>query len=331
MDAATSGRNRLVTWWAARKIIDTRFEQVRLNGLLRMNRPIHLANGDLGSADDDFARALFLRIHEEQWKLAIKDLKRALLPQVKRHLYRPVRTINPTIGGKEKVRPRNSKKLAAARRERRRKRQTIAAKRVSPHSQARSIAGRLGRSHHPFNPKTGRGYQKSQPGKGRPKTGEKRKKTLALMNSRRRNAKRRAATEAKRKAAGLAIYIRRGPKERKIIADHKKAHTKRLRAARADWHKEHKDKLADNHGSRFKDDRANHHPELAYMAPNPRQRARKRVKRPFHHRPPSKLRKVARFALLVVRRFTRDETRRKHLRGYWEEVHHLASGRGKKK
>lgn len=312
-NTATRKDSTLCTYFDARRKLDAMFIQCRSENLDRQLQP-----------EDEYVleRACFLRHHAACWRRATIALRNALLPQRKgKTTYRRVRTVNGSSGGREKVRPRNSLKLQLARRLKRRARKGVPG-RVSHTSGAKGIAGRTGRSHHPFNPATGKGYVTTR-GRGRPPVSEERKVEKLYARTKKRTRKRREKTEKERAAAGKKIYVRRTPGQRKAQAAYHKRRFAALVAARHKWHALNQSKFEAN-GSRFKDERKNHHREMAYRGPVVRQRGNRRH---YHRTHRSLLQKGAVVVLMLARKFHKNATRRMHLRGYWEQVKHLRESR----
>lgn len=169
--AQTHGRNEIMTYWWARKWLDTRFIQAREDGLATLTRPT--------------AQAVFLRVLNSRWRRAASELRRRLLPQkVRKHYRRAVKTINP----KGKARPRDS--WLGKRQSRRRRGLT---------------PKRKGRSHHkgkyiprdPLNPK-----------RGRPRVSDAHRKAKARDYELKRNAARRRETAEHRRRRGLQPFRR---------------------------------------------------------------------------------------------------------------------------
>lgn len=225
-------------------------------------------------------------------------LAKMVLPQKRRrHYYRPVRTLNPKCGNREKTKVRNSIT------QKRRQGRLVNQRPDGKPSRRGSQNGRIGR------PRT---TSLLSPEKQR----EKRKRQRA-----RRVAKKRAETAARRRAAGLKPYRQRRSAE--VVAReraHKAQRTEAIRAARIT--------LMGDGGSgwRFKDERQNHDARYGYGAPKPRQRATaKQVAAGIRFKRTEPVVLDARDVWRMAnRRVKSDATRAKHMRGYWRKVHALA-------
>jgi hypothetical protein len=316
-DTAELSEARIMTWWQARKWLDAQFIRYR--------------NDILSSGQKNTVIATWLDIHQTRWKEAAEMLKRSCLPQRKTdRKTRAVHTINPKVGSRKKAKPSHS--LIA-----RRKRQTKLGQRPRTkskrHKSARALKGRTltrqERSHHPFNSRTGIGYYPVKAGPGRPAYTPEQRKAARKKRNRKAEEKRKKAVAVRRKKAGLKAYA---PKRKPEVIQRAKikaeARTTRLRAARKAWHEQHKERMEKNGGSRWKDDRKNHHPELAYLSPIPRQRGK--GKRHFHRVKSGVGKRIAAAGLLAIRAALKAKSRSVHLRGYWNDVHRLAEGKAGK-
>lgn len=293
--SAERWRNNLATYYEALKFLDRRFQQFRQKSVDRME-------------GEPAAQAVALRVINNRWTKARLELKRALLPQKDRaHNYRPVRTVNPTVGGEKKVKPRNSlvqRQLRGGTRKQRRK---------------GGLGSRDGRSHHkgkysPINVPVRR---------GRPRTvslwsPERQKAHRKLLRAKRRAADR-AATDKDRRGRNWREYPfpRRTPEEVKAHRDAMKKYSWAIWTARI---------IVGGLRHRWIDQRHNHDKFYGYSAPVTRKRAtsaqaslNKHCKRDGSHGAGGRHGKPHPSGMLA--RILASAKKSKHMRGYWRQVH----------
>lgn len=307
-DSATRKRNVLMTWSQARRFLDARIVEMRQNILATF-------------PDDPVAAAVALQVLNRKWKAGLAKLAAIRLTQKRRRgKLRAVHTVNARVGRREKTKPSHSINArifrGKAQVRKARKRPILKPRHKSKRSRYRS--------HHRFNPRTGQGYQPIQSGPGRPRQVPEISKAKAKARDAKKERRRKDAVRVKRFKAGKEPYHKLTPERKKAIKATGELRHKATMAARKAWHQKHLERLEKNDGTRFADSRSNHHSELGYLTPHPRQRAKNGSRRHCHRMPKAGVgKKLLRAGLLVVRKIRSDLSRRRHLRGYWREVGRL--------
>lgn len=307
--------------------MDTRFEALRLAVAVQMGVPAEFISTPLGfhvevAGGELLGFAIFLRRFNAVWLESTKRLKAKLLPQrVRRGKYAQVRTVAAKCGGRAKVRPSHSATARHARGVAQIKR-----RRAGPQKPRHKSKRSRYRSHHPFNERTGQGYLKIQDGPGRPRQVPSISKAKARERDRKKERRRKRKVYLDRLKKNLQPYHkRRSPEEKKTLDKRKKRRLASLAKARQEWRRLNNLRMM-RYGrgqTRFKDERENHHPELAYHVPFPRQRALPGGKRHCHRSKIGLSKRIRRGVGLLAWQTYHAHTRRVHLRGYWSEVRRL--------